>query len=763
MPTRRRHFGWGHMAIAASTLSAVVAAEPPRPVPLQLVPLLPSGREPGPPAPLPGPPAPLPGPAWSDPDSINWIDVPAAGALPSAAQPRIIGRITDRRVEPRATTGSLEPRRAALAERIRSRLRGEGRIARALGSGDPATDDQATITDGWPTPERLIDQLESLAILAADARQSAVSAWAEQALGAVHATLETRGPTDPSASGMLLSLGETVATGMLTAEQGLPPHLASETRRAALAVARRVAVWRAAADWSTAPDLEVKAPRSTDVGLMLAARPGGDEIDRLLAFIERYEAAGEACHASAVTAALAGVIASPSPAAAELARAVSDHYLAPNVRLAVHRGFVERMLPESTVSNAPVQDFILGRPVRGRSTVEQSMAVRFLPHPGEIRMELVINGQVASRTVTESGPVAIHSKSQATFVVLKPIHLTPTGLAIAPARGSAATRAQLADIETSFDSVPIMGSLVRTIARNQHDDSRAEATREASNKIVGRACREVDEQSGPKIEALVARVRERVWQPLVGLGLEPTPVALETTADVASLRLRLAAGSQLAAHTPRPRAPADALLSMQFHDTLANNAFERFGLAGRRLELPELARLVCEKLGIETRVPDDLPDGVAITFAQAEPLRIECRAGLVHVRVALDAIESGRRNWYDLVAQVAYKPVAVGPQVFLEREGPVRIGGPDHEGRMEIALRTIFGKIFAKERPLAILPETVTTNPRLATVRAVQAVATDGWLAIALAEPAESLTGRPVSSSPTAVKPATTERGPLRR
>jgi len=82
---------------------------------------------------------------------------------------------------------------------------------------------------------------------------------------------------------------------------------------------------------------------------------------------------------------------------------------------------------------------------------------------------------------------------------------------------------------------------------------------------------------------------------------------------------------------------------------------------------------------------------------------------------------------------------------------------------MEIALRTIFGKIFAKERPLAILPETVTTNPRLATVRAVQAVATDGWLAIALAEPAESLTGRPVSSSPTAVKPATTERGPLRR
>ena len=89
------------------------------------------------------------------------------------------------------------------------------------------------------------------------------------------------------------------------------------------------------------------------------------------------------------------------------------------------------------------------------------------------------------------------------------------------------------------------------------DDSRAEASREARITIVGRACREVDQQSGPKIDELAARIRERVWQPLVGLGLEPTPVALETTADVASLRLRLAAGSQLAAHTPRPRAPAE--------------------------------------------------------------------------------------------------------------------------------------------------------------------------------------------------------------
>jgi hypothetical protein len=704
--------------------------------------------------PLPAPAAPLPDAPWSDPDSVNWIEVPAQPAVArQPGQARLIDRIADRRTEPRPGN---------VAERIRGRLRGEGRFARALTSGgehDP-DDGQTAVTGGWPTPDSLLDQLESLTTPGNDA----ATVWAQRSLAAIDATLQTAGPSDPAAAGALLALGDAVAGGMEVADTIGSPPVAGQVRRAALALARRVAVWRAAAAWCSAEGIAAgpgAGPR--DVAVMLGAGPLATEIGRLLCFIERYESSGDALDASAVKAVLAGVATTSAPAGSDLLRAVSEHYHAPNVRIAVHREFVERMLPESTVTSGGFQDFILGRSVRGRRTVEQSSSVRFVPHAGEIRMELVINGQVAARSVTESGPVTVHSTSQASFTVAKPVSVTSGGLAVGQARGTARTRAQLADIETSFDSVPIMGSLVRTIARNQHDDARAEASREASGKIVGQACREVDQQAGPKLEEMAERIRERVWQPLVGLGLQPTPVALETTEDVASLRLRLAADSQLAAHTPRPRAPGDALLSLQFHETVANNSLGRFGLAGRRLELPALARLVCERLGIEPRVPDDLPDGVAVTFAAGEPLRVECRDGLVHVRVALDAIESGRRNWYDLVAQVAYKPVASGPQIYLEREGPVQIGGPGHEGRMEIALRVIFGKIFAKERLIAILPAKVTENPKLAAMRAVQAVATDGWLAIALAEPAANVTGQPVSPSPTALTPLPADRRMLRR
>jgi hypothetical protein len=444
-----------------------------------------------------------------------------------------------------------------------------------------------------------------------------------------------------------------------------------------------------------------------------------------------------------------------------IVRSVQDHYLSPNVRISVNEQFVEKLLPETTVTTSPLHDYVLGRQVRGTKTVEQSTAVLFEPHPTEIRLDLLVSGEVASRTVTDAGSVSIHSRGQSSFTVYKPIRMSPRGLGFDAARGTASNHSQLAGIETGFDSVPLMGSLVRSIARNQHDGNLDEATREVNAKIVNRACREVDAQTEPQLTAATKRAQERFWAPMERLGLEPTAVALETTTDAATARLRLAAPTQLAAHTPRPRAPENALFSIQVHESTVNNACSRLGLAGRKMGLEELTRHVCTQLGLPPTIPDDLPEGVEVTFAAVDPVRVECRDGLVHVRVALDALESGRRNnWYEIVAHVAYRPTVSGMQVTLERDGPVQLSGPGQKGRMEFALRTIFGKMFPKERPLPLVPEKLVGNPRFDGVQAVQAITADGWLAIALAPGAAAAPGK---TSATAVRPADLPQRIMRR
>jgi len=700
--------------------------------------------------------APLPGAEWTDPDSVNWADAPGR----QHASPEV-GRLRDRIAD--RLSGQPPTRDAAVGNgRLLERLRGERRAARggddADETGSSGDADPSASGHSWPRPARLYEQFDRLEAAAGRTSAAAeVTTWSSAARGHLDAVLATEGPHDPEAAGLLLPLGEAVEAGMLVADRTADASLATDTRRTALAVARRVTVWRAAAAVAVEPE---STRTAGDVGGLLAGGLTVRETPRLLSALEAFESAPQPTTAMAVRGSLGTIASSAHPPAQGLARAVRDHYLAPNVRVAVHQEFVSRLLPEATVNTGPLQDFVLGRKVRGTRTVEQSTDVRFVPDASRVRLELLVNGEVASRTVTEAGPVAMHSRGAATFVVRKPITVSTSGLGFSAAVGTASSASQLADIETSFDGVPIMGSIVRNIARSQHDESHADATREVNDRIITRACHEVDTQAEPRFTEMAERVRERIWEPLVGLGLEPTPVALETTAAQATVRLRLAGDGQLAAHTPRPRAPDESLLSLQVHESAVNNATERLGLAGRRMSLEALITLICERLGIPPRIPDDLPEGVSIAFAAQEPLRIECRDGLVHVRVALDALESGRRNWYDIVAHVAYRPAGSGAQVLLEREGPVQLSGPGHQGRMEIALRTIFGKVFAKERPVRLLPDTIAAHPKLADARAVQTTCAEGWFALALAATTQAEAPAP---QPPAARSATQPLRILRR
>jgi hypothetical protein len=684
--------------------------------------------------------APLPGEPWNDPDGVNWSDVIASPSAPEADRRRTW--LGDRRGEPRgAAARAAEPRGAAHAPsgRLLDRLRGgDRRVAHLPGSEAGTGASAAPLPPDislWPRPIKLEQQLDHLSTLSGDTGGDPLGGWINQTRDALRAVQDTRGPRDAAADSSLIALGETVITGMTLADTTIDAGLATHTRRTALAVARRVAVWRSTAAFFTTINRSPVELSTNDAAAAMTRQAAGrtvEEIARLLDGIERFEVASTAIEATAVKASLGSICSFYPTAGRPVARAVEDHYLAPNVRIAVHQQFLEKLLPGATVDTSPFQDTVMGREVRGTRTVERTTTLRLVPDEDEVCFNLEVHGDIASRAVTDAGPVSVTARSASAFTVRKPITISSQGLLFGNAAGVASNRSQVDTIQTSFDAVPVMGSLVRNMARNQQADAMPEANREVIDKIISRACREVDSQAEPQFARMADRIRDRVWMPLVNLGLEPTAVAMQTTSSAATMRLRVAGTTQLAAHTPRPRAPADAMLSLQVHESSVNNTLDRLGIADRRLTLEELIQLVSTRLGAETKIPEELPEGVAVTFAKTQPIRVECRDGLVHVQVALDAIESGRRDWYDIIARVAYKPVCSGQQVFLEREGPVQLGGPGHEGRMELALRTVFGKIFPKERPIEVLPERIAKNPRLSDVQAVQAASSDGWLAITL-------------------------------
>lgn len=699
-----------------------------------------------------------------DNDSIEFSEG-ASGAVPQLDTPSAARRgpvaewLRDSFDDFRASrTGVVPfPQRQANASpngnRLLDRIRaGERLLARdrSASKDDKAQAGQgaAVPTGGWPAPTTLLKQFEPITKAGGPA-----GTWGEKTAAAVRAIVATTGPADPAATAPLAQLAALVEEGLTLASTTDDPATAAVLRRATLAAQRRAVVWQGAAAATISPTDSAEPPTPADPE---ATFPHRATVEALLATLERYESTPTPAEGALAIESIDVLTDSGIAGLVDFATIVRSHYSAANVRVAVHQKFMERVMPPAQVTTAPVDDTVLGRQVRGTSRVEQSTAVRFSPDTRGISVVLEVRGDVASRTVTESGPVALTSRGSSSFTVRKPVSVGGAGLRLGQATGSASSRSQLADIQTSFDGVPIMRSLVRNIARNQHDEHLPEANREVIDKIVARACREVDQQVEPQLLAAAEKIRTQAWGPLVKLGLEPTPVSLETQDGIAMARLRLAGDDQLAAHTPRPRAPNGSMLSVQIHESAINNALERLGLAGRQLPLEDLVHLLCERAGVEPQIPDELPEDVVITFAREQPLRVQYRDGLVHIRVALEAIESGRRGWHDIVASVTYRPKADDPQLFLEREGPIHLGGPGHQGRAEIALRAVFGKIFPKERPLPLLPEAFVTNPRLADMKVLQAASADGWLAISLGE-------LPESTSPAPAKIAAPPAAPTRR
>ena len=644
-------------------------------------------------------------------------------------------------------TSSTEPPPEPTIKRIIEKLRPGERLRDRIGQNIKRfeTTTLATATSpitAWPPPEELLRNLDELAADGPPRPSSYkdIRKWVDQTTSSLSYIMTTRGPHDLQAIPAIITLDECFHDAMVLADSLSDIDRAAQIRRAAFAVKRRTKTWHAAAILAEGITEKTADERTTL-----------NDISSLLASLEAFEMNSTAGRATEVRQALAVIERLELLQFETLRQAVIHHYAAPNFRVALDEEFLTRLMPESPSRTETVRDVILGKPVRGRRVVEQITSVDLTPDADEICFDLTVDGQVSTYAITETGPIALTSRGSGQFTVKKPIKICREGLIVGRSVASASNRARLMNVSTSFDSVPLMGSLLRTLARNQHADSLPEANREVAQKIVWQSCRETDQESEKRFAILSEQIEDSFWQPLVRLGLSPTPL-METTEDRATLRLRLNADTQLAAHTPRPREPDGTLFGYQVHESTINNAFERLGLKGQRLALEELFIHVQQQLGLEQKIPEDLPEGVSVAFEQVEPIRVDFDQGLVQVKISIDALESGRRNWYDVIGSVTYKPVTSGNTIVLKREGPIRIGGPGHRGRIEFALRTIFGKIFPKERPVPIVPKKFTDHPRLKDLTTLQAMSWDGWVAIALGDTPQLQTAETPEEQPTVIR-----------
>ncbi len=450
---------------------------------------------------------------------------------------------------------------------------------------------------------------------------------------------------------------------------------------------------------------------------------------RLLEDLDRYEVSCLPSDAQLVANDLRGLIWSSPSAANQTGEALETHYRNANVRIAVAAQLVNRMVPQPKPIEAPVRDRLLNVPVYGRSTTWTDLSVRLVPDDRRIRLGLEAEGLVDSNTLAVSGPATFHNEGRSTFLVRKLLVLGPQGLAVWPAIAEADNSYNyLVSVETEFDGVPLVGSLVRNIACNQHEERRGEARMEVEQKVALRARRQLDAEVQPQLDKAAEKLQQKQLATIKRLGLELEPVALSTTEERIVARLRLANAQQLGAHTPRPRAPSDSWLSLQLHQTALNNTIEGLGLNGRKFTLPELFTWIAEKLDAPQMAKlDDIPDDVTVTFADRDAVRLRCEEGNVEVTLAFARLTRGNSSWRNFTVRTLYRPESQGLEPRFVRDDTIHLS----LRKIEPGLRAIFSRVLSKNRDLRLLDAKTTSDPRMQDLQISQFVVEDGWIGLA--------------------------------
>ena len=290
-------------------------------------------------------------------------------------------------------------------------------------------------------------------------------------------------------------------------------------------------------------------------------------------------------------------------------------------------------------------------------------------------------------------------------------------------------------MSTDFDSLPIIGDLARFLVREQFDQKRGLARRITQRIIAREADAELDRRLEENLSRAEKELADRIVGPLERLNLNPLVVAMNTTEDRLSIRYRVAHESQMAANTPRPRAPSDSLLSIQVHQTAINNTIEQVGLSGRLWTIPELyERLGNAFQGSKWELPAEFGDEVnetKIRFADTRPATVELIDGKLRLTLRIAEFSQGDRFHIErFIVTSSYVPVADGMSAELIRDGVVEIVS-NHD---RLKLRVIFAKVFVSNPQIPLISQSWGSDPRSDGLAVSQVEIRDGWLSVAVSE-----------------------------
>lgn len=473
----------------------------------------------------------------------------------------------------------------------------------------------------------------------------------------------------------------------------------------------------------------------------------------LLDNIEAYEATRPMGAATDLARLFRAARWSSNEAIADLADTLNAHYRNANLRVAVSSDLLNRLLPPVSPTDQDIDEVLLGARIYGRSRTKTNLKAVLVPDGVHWRVGLEASGEVETETAANAGPATFYNEALSQYLARKLMLADRNGVVVWGAEAEAESETGLQGVETDFDGIPILEWLARSIAVDEHNRQFRRARRIAEERLAERASERLDEEVHVRLKEGEQEFKQKLLDPMRGLKLNPIALDMYTTKDRLIGRYRLAGDHQLGAHTPRPRAPTNSLLSVQVHESAFNNVLQQLQLDGKESDLRQLYADIAASFSQQAvEVPEEIPTGVTLRFAEDEAVRVCCEQGRVVVTIRIAELKRGRRNrWTNFAVRAYYVADSTQLEANLVREGTIELAGRHIRVGDRLVLSGIFSKALSRSRPFRMINRGLSESAALQDLRVTQFVITDGWVGVALgpqeADRVEHLAEKPESST----------------
>lgn len=437
------------------------------------------------------------------------------------------------------------------------------------------------------------------------------------------------------------------------------PNLTADERLAAADQAR------ALLDDPAVADLSASVSRRVD--LVSAGLQAGqlesltDEeraaVESIVVAANRFEDTCSAVDSEAARAAWITIL--PNADAAAVLRPVfMEHYFNHNMHVTLSEHTLSQFVSDYRTDHGTVAECILGAWVTGSQVTNATVTADIKRSTDQGQFILRANGQVTSNTQGRRKPATIYTRGTHTFRMDAPVYFDGETLTSGQASIDVNTNNQTVGVRSDMDGIPLLGPLVRSIARRKAREKRGQSELIAARKIANRALPEFVQEANERFAEANESIQEDLFKGLNAKGVGPDSISSRSSESHLAVSSRTMGSARLGGSAQQfgPLPPQG--VAIQLHESAINNILDGLELGGRAIPEDSFNEEISKSLsalllrdiqlgGDEEEEAPAEPEGeseppATFIFAQVDPVRVRIEQNTLVLILKIKIEEEGK-------------------------------------------------------------------------------------------------------------------------